>query len=237
MAQEHVSFPAPMDTDSTAISMGKASRHSAGAWRTLQQESWTNKHNFSPSMASRIGHRFRGYGQTIAGTETSDEKATPTSWPPFDTCTPLAPGPFPLWREHGRRRGCRRSDRGTPRRDRAYRIPGFRRRHLAERLQGRNSSSSAATIRAPTVLGFQDFRALRPCPGTQELVVLKAQPRAVYFRYRSSPRLIQDYFAFFRTVGHRSMPVLVIGGHTRSVGKTSVVAGLIAALPGYHWTP
>ncbi len=32
------------------------------------------------------------------------------------------------------------------------------------------------------------------------------------------------------------MPVLVIGGHTRSVGKTSVVAGLIAALPGFHWT-
>jgi hypothetical protein len=32
------------------------------------------------------------------------------------------------------------------------------------------------------------------------------------------------------------MPILVIGGHTRSVGKTSVVAGLIAALPSYHWT-
>ena len=32
------------------------------------------------------------------------------------------------------------------------------------------------------------------------------------------------------------MPILVIGGHTRSVGKTSVVAGLIAALPGFHWT-
>lgn len=32
------------------------------------------------------------------------------------------------------------------------------------------------------------------------------------------------------------MPVLVIGGHTRSVGKTSVVSGLIAALPGFHWT-
>ena len=32
------------------------------------------------------------------------------------------------------------------------------------------------------------------------------------------------------------MPILVIGGHTRSVGKTSVVAGLIAALPAYHWT-
>jgi hypothetical protein len=32
------------------------------------------------------------------------------------------------------------------------------------------------------------------------------------------------------------MPILVIGGHTRSVGKTSVVAGLIAALPVFHWT-
>ncbi len=32
------------------------------------------------------------------------------------------------------------------------------------------------------------------------------------------------------------MPVLVIGGHTRSVGKTSVVAGLIAALRDLHWT-
>lgn len=32
------------------------------------------------------------------------------------------------------------------------------------------------------------------------------------------------------------MPVLVIGGNARKVGKTSVVAGLIAALPGFHWT-
>lgn len=32
------------------------------------------------------------------------------------------------------------------------------------------------------------------------------------------------------------MAVVVIGGHSRSVGKTSVVAGLIAALPSYHWT-
>jgi hypothetical protein len=32
------------------------------------------------------------------------------------------------------------------------------------------------------------------------------------------------------------MPTLVIGGHTRSVGKTSVVAGIIAALPEFHWT-
>ncbi len=32
------------------------------------------------------------------------------------------------------------------------------------------------------------------------------------------------------------MAVVVIGGHSRSVGKTSVVAGLIAALPSYDWT-
>jgi hypothetical protein len=32
------------------------------------------------------------------------------------------------------------------------------------------------------------------------------------------------------------MAVVVIGGHSRSVGKTSVVAGLIAALPEHRWT-
>ena len=32
------------------------------------------------------------------------------------------------------------------------------------------------------------------------------------------------------------MAILVIGGHSRSVGKTSVVAGLIAALPEWKWT-
>jgi hypothetical protein len=32
------------------------------------------------------------------------------------------------------------------------------------------------------------------------------------------------------------MSIVVIGGHSRSVGKTSVVAGLISALPDFHWT-
>ncbi len=32
------------------------------------------------------------------------------------------------------------------------------------------------------------------------------------------------------------MATVVVGGHTRNVGKTSVVAGLIAALPEFHWT-
>ena len=32
------------------------------------------------------------------------------------------------------------------------------------------------------------------------------------------------------------MPIVVIGGHSRSVGKTSVVAGLISALHDRHWT-
>jgi len=32
------------------------------------------------------------------------------------------------------------------------------------------------------------------------------------------------------------MAIVVIGGHSRNVGKTSVVAGLIAALPACNWT-
>jgi len=32
------------------------------------------------------------------------------------------------------------------------------------------------------------------------------------------------------------MALLVVGGHSRNVGKTSVVAGLITALPEFHWT-
>lgn len=32
------------------------------------------------------------------------------------------------------------------------------------------------------------------------------------------------------------MSTIVIGGHSRSVGKTSVVAGLISALPEFRWT-
>jgi hypothetical protein len=32
------------------------------------------------------------------------------------------------------------------------------------------------------------------------------------------------------------MAIIVVGGHSRSVGKTSVVAGLIAGLPEFHWT-
>jgi hypothetical protein len=32
------------------------------------------------------------------------------------------------------------------------------------------------------------------------------------------------------------MSLVVVGGHSRNVGKTSVAAGLIAALPQYNWT-
>ena len=32
------------------------------------------------------------------------------------------------------------------------------------------------------------------------------------------------------------MAIVVVGGHSRNVGKTSVVAGLIAGLPEFHWT-
>jgi molybdopterin-guanine dinucleotide biosynthesis protein len=32
------------------------------------------------------------------------------------------------------------------------------------------------------------------------------------------------------------MAVVVVGGHSRNIGKTSVVAGLIARLPEFHWS-
>ena len=32
------------------------------------------------------------------------------------------------------------------------------------------------------------------------------------------------------------MAIIVVGGHTRNIGKTSVIAGLIAALPEMNWT-
>ena len=32
------------------------------------------------------------------------------------------------------------------------------------------------------------------------------------------------------------MAVVVVGGHSRNIGKTSVVAGIIASLPERHWT-
>lgn len=32
------------------------------------------------------------------------------------------------------------------------------------------------------------------------------------------------------------MAVIVVGGHSRNIGKTSVVAALIARLPEFHWT-
>ena len=39
-----------------------------------------------------------------------------------------------------------------------------------------------------------------------------------------------------RTNYNQTMSLVIIGGHSRSVGKTSVVAGLIAALPEFNWT-
>ncbi|HEY6489604.1 MAG: hypothetical protein WCC26_00450 [Terracidiphilus sp.] len=32
------------------------------------------------------------------------------------------------------------------------------------------------------------------------------------------------------------MPVMVVGGSSRGVGKTTLVCGLLAALPEFHWT-
>src|SRR5205807_8048357 len=48
---------------------------------------------------------------------------------------------------------------------------------------------------------------------------------------------IESWFRQVKTVAEEAgMAVVVIGGHSRSVGKTSLVAGLIAALPEFQWT-
>ena len=39
-----------------------------------------------------------------------------------------------------------------------------------------------------------------------------------------------------RWSGQEAMAIVVVGGHTKNIGKTSVVAGLIAALPEMRWT-
>ncbi len=39
-----------------------------------------------------------------------------------------------------------------------------------------------------------------------------------------------------RSESGQTLALVVVGGHTRNIGKTSVVAGLIAALPELHWT-
>ncbi len=53
-----------------------------------------------------------------------------------------------------------------------------------------------------------------------------------------SPRLSADPVTMGPAKGQRQIPMslIVIGGHSRSVGKTSVVAGLIAALREHRWT-
>jgi len=49
-----------------------------------------------------------------------------------------------------------------------------------------------------------------------------------------SAKVAKNWAANDETVA--PMSLIVIGGHSRNLGKTSVVAGLIAALPVYRWT-
>jgi hypothetical protein len=41
---------------------------------------------------------------------------------------------------------------------------------------------------------------------------------------------------FLKRIAWWMMAIVVVGGHTRNIGKTSVVAGLIASMPEMHWT-
>ena len=52
----------------------------------------------------------------------------------------------------------------------------------------------------------------------------------------SVPSVAKPLVKLAKTATIFSMAIVVVGGHSRSVGKTSVVAGLISALPEFHWT-
>src|SRR5205814_10702413 len=51
---------------------------------------------------------------------------------------------------------------------------------------------------------------------------------------RHAQRAGRNEAPFGKTGGGVSL--IVVGGHSRNIGKTSVAAGLIAALPQYNWT-
>ncbi len=74
--------------------------------------------------------------------------------------------------------------------------------------------------------------------GKKELLVLGLWPTKIR-RVRlpnNQQRMANDQRPRTNDQGPIPMALIVIGGHSRSVGKTSVVAGLISALPEYNWT-
>jgi hypothetical protein len=147
----------------------------------------TNKHNFSPSMASAYWPSISA--DTVRPSpeqRPQTKKATPTSWPPFDTCTPLAPGPFPLWA-------------------RAWaetRLPTRRSRHAPERS---SVSYSWVPTEAPRPNAYSSDGPRLPrisehygrAPEPKKLVVLEGSAHAQFiFDTDQGPRLIQELLRF-----------------------------------------
>jgi pimeloyl-ACP methyl ester carboxylesterase len=79
MAQEHVSFPAPDGYRLHGDLYGKGPQDIVLAHGgRFSKESWDKQAQFLSQHGFRVlAIDFRGYGQTIAGTETSDEKSYP----------------------------------------------------------------------------------------------------------------------------------------------------------------
>ncbi len=125
-AQKHVSFPAPDGYRLRADLYGKGPRGIVLAHGgRFTMESWDKQARIFAKAGFRVlALDFRGYGQTIAGTQTSDDKTYPDVLAAVRYLhSTRREVRFSCGREHGWRRGCRCSARGTSRRDRAHRVP------------------------------------------------------------------------------------------------------------------
>jgi len=200
MAQEHVSFPAPDGYRLHGDLYGKGPQGIVLAHGgRFSKESWDKQAQFLSQHGFRVlAIDFRGYGQTIAGTETSDEKSYPTSWPPFDTCTPLAPGPFPLWaRAWAETRLPTRRSRHAPERS-SVSYSWVRRRHLARTPTGTKTlhrQPQRSELRRSSASRISEHYGRAPEP--KKLVVLEGSAHAQFiFDTDQGPRLIQELLRF-----------------------------------------
>jgi len=132
----------------------------------FSKESWDKQAQFLSQHGFRVlAIDFRGYGQTIAGTETSDEKSYP------DVLAAVrylhSAGARSVSIVGASMGGDAAADAAIAARPGeieriVFLVPTEAPRPNAYRDE--NSSSSAATIRAPTVLGFPGFPSITAVP-------------------------------------------------------------------------
>ena len=175
MAQEHVSFPAPDGYRLHGDLYGKGPQGIVLAHGgRFSKESWDKQAQFLSQHGFRVlAIDFRGYGQTIAGTETSDEKSYPDA--AADAAIAARPGEIERIVFLG-------SDGGTS----------------PERLQGRKLfivSRNDQSSDGPRLPRISEHYGRAPEP--KKLVVLEGSAHAQFiFDTDQGPRLIQELLRF-----------------------------------------